>query len=110
MDLLMKDLDGLTTKLIEVEATRDIACEGKVDAEATTGELKRIFTTDKTVLEKSKAKVKEDLASTTIVCSQNLKIGRQWQETVHTEVTSLLIFHSSLASSLLTSSGLPWKH
>lgn len=57
-------MDGLTTKLQEVEEARDDALKGIANYEAAAEELKCIFTISKAILEKAKAKVEVDLAKT----------------------------------------------
>lgn len=66
----------MTAKLTEAESAMDDALKGKAEVEANVDELKRIFTTDKAILEQAKVKAEEDLAAATAVYNQNLKVGR----------------------------------
>lgn len=73
-ELLSEDLDDHIKKLQEVEMARDYTLKGKVEAAE---ELKWIFTTNKAVLEQTKANDKSNLARITEIYNHNLKQGRK---------------------------------
>lgn len=55
---------------------KDCALSSKTDTEVVAEELKRIFTTDKAVLEQAKVKTEADLLKIIEVYNHNLKLGR----------------------------------